>query len=296
MIDGVLNVLKPPKMTSHDVVSVVRRALGTKKVGHTGTLDPMAAGVLPICVERATKIVDFLQNDQKKYRAELTLGKTTDTEDCWGETLTETEVNLEPSQIEKAVLSFIGEIDQVPPMYSALKVNGKKLYELAREGKVIERKSRKRTIFSIDIIEINNEKIRFDVVCSKGTYIRTLCYDIGEKLGVGGHMSFLLRLESGRFSLNDTLTIEELQELDTNDIVSKMMPIDEALGFSKRININSRACELIKNGVKTDLIRNAEEHLSDQDYVLVYHDDKFIALSQYNEGKLLVTKLFDISR
>ncbi len=296
MKDGVINVLKPPKMTSHDVVSVVRRAVGTKKVGHTGTLDPMAAGVLPICVERATKIVDFIQNDKKTYRAELTLGQTTDTEDCWGQVLTETEVNLESSEIKDAILSFVGEIDQVPPMYSALKVNGKKLYELARAGKVIERKSRRRTIYSIDIIEIDNNKVRFDVECSKGTYIRTLCADIGSKLGVGGHMSFLLRLASGKFNIENTITIETLKTLDTDQIIKLMTPIDQALGFKKRIDINSRACELIKNGVKTDLIRYSKDQLNDEDHVLVYFDNKFVALAQFNNDKLLVTKLFDISR
>ena len=295
-MDGVLNVLKPPKMTSHDVVSAVRKALNTKKVGHTGTLDPMAAGVLPICIGRATKIVDFLQNDHKKYRTELTLGVTTDTEDCWGEILTETEVNLKADVISDAVLSFIGEIDQVPPMYSALKVNGKKLYELAREGKVIERKSRKRIIFSIDIIDIKDNKVLFDVACSKGTYIRTLCFDIGNKLGVGGHMSFLIRLSSGIFNIENTVTIEEIKSLPIDELLKKILPIDKALNVIKRVDINDKACELVKNGVKIDLMRYAKDELSEEEYVLVYHNKRFIALSQFSEKKLIVSKLFDISR
>lgn len=295
-MDGVLNVLKPPKMTSHDVVSVVKKALNTKKVGHTGTLDPMAAGVLPICIGRATKIVDYLQNDHKKYRAELTLGATTDTEDAWGKILTQTEVNIDPEIIKEAVLSFVGEIDQTPPMYSALKVNGRKLYELAREGKVIERKSRKRTIFDIDIIQIEEKTVLFDVTSSKGTYIRTLCCDIGEKLGVGGHMSFLLRLKSGRFDINETITIEDLKNMSKDELLAKMTPIDTALSINKRVDINDRACELLKNGVKIDLMRYVKDELLSEEYVLVYHNEIFIALSQYNDGKLIVSKLFDISR
>lgn len=289
-------MLKPPKMTSHDVVSVVKKALNTKKVGHTGTLDPMAAGVLPICIGRATKIVDYLQNDHKKYRAELTLGATTDTEDAWGKILTQTEVNIDPEIIKEAVLSFVGEIDQTPPMYSALKVNGRKLYELAREGKVIERKSRKRTIFDIDIIQIKEKTVLFDVTCSKGTYIRTLCCDIGEKLGVGGHMSFLLRLKSGRFDINETITIEDLKNMSKDELLAKMTPIDTALSINKRVDINDRACELLKNGVKIDLMRYVKDELLSEEYVLVYHNEIFIALSQYNDGKLIVSKLFDISR
>lgn len=295
-MDGVLNVLKPPKMTSHDVVSEVRRALSIKKVGHTGTLDPMAAGVLPICVGRATKIVDYLQNDHKTYRAELTLGQVTDTEDCWGEVLEQSDVNIEENVIREAVLSFIGEINQVPPMYSALKVNGKKLYELAREGKVIERKSRLRTIFSIDIIEIKGKTVLFDVSCSKGTYIRTLCSDIGKKLGVGGHMSFLIRIKSGMFDIKNTVTIEEIKSLSATELIDKMIPVDEALNINKKVNIGNRACELVKNGVKTDLMRFYLDEIKENEQILVYHNNKFIALSEYKNGKLIVSKLFDISR
>lgn len=295
-MNGVLNILKPPKMTSHDVVSAVRRALDTKKVGHTGTLDPMAAGVLPICVGRSTKIVEFLQNDTKKYRAELKLGVTTDTEDSFGEILSTKDVNLEKTEIEKAVLSFIGEINQIPPMYSALKVNGKKLYELAREGIVIERKSRVRNIYSIDIISIKKDTCLFDVVCSKGTYIRTLCADIGKILNVGGHMSFLLRLSSGDFLIENTITLEELKEKSKEDIISAMVPVDKALGIDKKINISEKACELIKNGVKIDLIRYVNFEFSEDDYVLVYANTTFTALAKFNNEKLIVSKLFDISR
>ena len=295
-MNGVLNILKPPKMTSHDVVSAVRRALDIKKVGHTGTLDPMAAGVLPICVGRSTKIVEFLQNDKKKYRAKLKLGITTDTEDSFGEVLSKKDVKLEKHEIEKAVLSFVGEINQIPPMYSALKVNGKKLYELAREGIVIERNSRLRTIYSIDIISITKDTCLFDVVCSKGTYIRTLCADIGNMLNVGGHMSFLLRLASGNFLIENTITLEELKEKSKEDIISTMIAVDKALKINKKINISDKACELIKNGVKIDLIRYVDFKFREGDYVLVYANSTFTALSKFSNGKLIVSKLFDISR
>jgi tRNA pseudouridine55 synthase len=169
-INGILNILKPPNMTSHDIVSLVRKKLKVKKVGHTGTLDPMAAGVLPICIGKATKIVEYLQKDTKVYRAELSLGIVTDTQDRWGNILSENTVDILEDDIVNTINSFRGEIEQTPPMYSAIKHKGKKLYELAREGITIKRDTRKVIIYSIDIVNIKNNKVLFDVKCSKGTY------------------------------------------------------------------------------------------------------------------------------
>lgn len=245
-LDGILNILKPPGMTSHDVVSVVRKKINMKKVGHTGTLDPNAVGVLPICVGKATKISQFLLDGKKKYRAELTLGIETDTEDMYGEIIKRLPVNSTKEEIESSILSFIGEYDQVPPMYSALKVNGKKLYELAREGIDIERKSRQVVIYNIDIIKIDNDKVMFDVLCSKGTYIRTLCKDIGRKLGCGGVMSFLLRTEASGFNLDTSVTIEELIEMD--DVNSILLPLDFPLEHMPKVIVKSSYSKQALNG------------------------------------------------
>ena len=187
MINGIVNIYKEKGYTSHDVVAVLRKVVGQKKIGHTGTLDPDATGVLPVCLGRATKVCELLTDHDKTYETLLLLGKTTDTQDISGEVLEERDPgNLTEEEVRSCIESFIGEYDQIPPMYSALKVNGKKLYELAREGKTVERKSRKVQIHGIRILEMNLPHVRMEVDCSKGTYIRTLCHDIGEKLQVGG--------------------------------------------------------------------------------------------------------------
>lgn len=294
-MNGVLNIYKDKNMTSHDVVALVRRALNTKKVGHTGTLDPMATGVLPICIGQATKIVDFLQADKKTYIAELTLGVTTDTEDAWGEVLETKDVHITAEEISAVMKRFIGDIEQVPPMYSALKVKGKKLYELAREGKVIERQARLRHIYRIDILSINDTKVKFEVVCSKGTYIRTLCKDIGEVLGVGGHMSSLERSATGNFHKEQAISIEDLKS-DTFDKLAHLIPIDQALTFEKKIEISDKAKELVMNGVKIDLAHYFKSELIAEDYVMVYNQNEFFALAQFNHDRLQVVKRFDTQR
>jgi len=294
-MDGVLNIYKPQHMTSHDVVAIVRRALQTKKVGHTGTLDPMATGVLPICVGRATKIVDFIQNDKKTYKAEITLGFETDTEDCWGETIRECPVEVTDEMFHDAIMSFVGEISQVPPMYSALKVNGKKLYELAREGKTIERQPRLRTIYGITIDSITGSKATFHVTCSKGTYIRTLCSDIGKKLNTVAHMSGLERTQSGQFTVETAISIEDVKTLGL-ELQKHFVAVDDALGFDKKVHISAKAKELIQNGVKIDLMRYVSFDYLNEDYVLVYENNQFLALAQFIDDTLKVTKLFEIKR
>ena len=212
-MDGILNILKPPGMTSFDVVSFLRRLTGERKIGHAGTLDPMAAGVLPVCTGRATKAVEFLMEKDKLYRAEVTLGITTDTQDTTGTVLTEKKPELSDPEIIEAVTSFRGKYVQIPPMYSAVRVNGKKLYELARQGIETERQAREVEIYSARVISISRKdriRVLFDIHCSKGTYIRTLCADIGGALGCGGCMSFLLRLKAGPFHISESVTLEEL--------------------------------------------------------------------------------------
>ena len=199
MKSGIINVYKEKGFTSFDVVAKLRGILKTKKIGHTGTLDPDAEGVLPVCIGRATKVCDILTDKDKVYEAVLLLGVETDTQDTTGEILKKLPVEESESVVKEAILSFVGEYAQIPPMYSALKVNGKKLYELAREGKTVERKARNVQIFSIEILEMDLPRVRMSVHCSKGTYIRTLCHDIGQKLGCGGCMEKLLRTKAGIF-------------------------------------------------------------------------------------------------
>ena len=228
MYDGIINVYKEKGYTSHDVVAKMRGILGQKKVGHTGTLDPEAEGVLLVCAGKGTRLCDMLTDTDKTYRAVLLLGVETDTEDMTGTVLRTADVSgLTEEEVKKAVLSFVGEYEQVPPMYSALKVNGKRLYELAREGKTIERKSRRIQIHGIEIESVKLPEVVFSVSCSKGTYIRSLCRDIGEKLFVGGCMKALTRTKTGGFSMDESRTLSELQKLKEEDQLSEaVFPVE----------------------------------------------------------------------
>lgn len=228
-MNGIINVYKEKGYTSHDVVAILRKIAGQKKIGHTGTLDPDATGVLPVCLGRATKVCDLLTDHDKTYEAVLLLGKTTDTQDISGEILKEQPTDhLNEAEVTKVIENFKGTYDQIPPMYSALKVNGKKLYELAREGKTVERKSRKVTIYQIHIKKIQLPRVRMEVTCSKGTYIRTLCHDIGNRLGTGGCMEELTRTKVGRFELKDSLKLEELRDLAQNGrLEDALIPLDQ---------------------------------------------------------------------
>lgn len=214
-MDGIFNIYKEAGMTSFDVVAKVRKIMNTRAVGHTGTLDPNARGVLVIAVGKATKAISYMENDDKIYNAELTLGIKTDTEDIWGEILEKNNLesfDISEDKINKTIKSFIGNQLQVPPMYSALKVNGKKLYELARAGKEVKREAREIEIFDISDISIYDDKVSFRVHCSKGTYIRTLCKDIGDKLGCGATMSSLERVKAGKFVKENSVRLEELEK------------------------------------------------------------------------------------
>ncbi|TCO79897.1 tRNA pseudouridine(55) synthase TruB [Marinisporobacter balticus] len=284
---GIINVLKPPNMTSHDVVYFIRRILKTKKVGHTGTLDPMAAGVLPICVGEATKVSQYLLNDKKKYRCEMTLGHNTDTQDRWGKIINTRPVNVIEKDIYDVFESFKGEIYQIPPMYSALKHKGKKLYELAREGKEVERKERKINIYELEIIQISDKQILFDVLCSKGTYIRALCEDVGNKLQCGACMSFLLRTQSGKFTLDDTVTLEELEKASTYEIESKyLFAMEYPLTFMPKVNIKEESKKYLLNGNNLYL-KNIASHddFTHDARVRLYVENQFIGLGKIQSDK-----------
>ena len=209
-MDGIINVYKEKGFTSHDVVAKLRGILRMKKIGHTGTLDPAAEGVLPVCLGKGTRLCDMLTDKTKTYRAVLLLGQETDTQDTTGVVQAEYPVHVTEEEVRKAIVSFLGDYMQIPPMYSALKVNGKKLYELARQGKEVERQARPVQILDIQIESIDLPRATFFVTCSKGTYIRTLCYDIGRKLGCGGCMESLLRTRVDRVELKDSLTLSQI--------------------------------------------------------------------------------------
>ncbi len=230
-MDGILLVIKPPAMTSFDVVAWLRRIIGIRKIGHAGTLDPAACGLLPVCIGKATKSIEWFSGFSKSYRVEMVLGVTTDTYDGEGNIIEERPVRVSDDAIKGVFQRFIGEYEQIPPMYSAVKVKGKRLYELAREGVEVERKGRKITVSSIRLLNITSHQshpiVRFDVKCSKGTYIRSLCHDMGKELGCGAYMSFLIRTGVGPFLLEQAVTLEKIEECCRNGkIASIMHPVD----------------------------------------------------------------------
>ena len=261
MINGVINVYKEKGYTSHDVVAVLRGVLKQKKIGHTGTLDPDATGVLPVCLGSATKLCDMLTDKNKEYVAEFLLGKTTDTQDITGEVVTECEVNVSSEQVKNAVYSFLGKSEQIPPMYSALKVNGKKLYELAREGKEIERKARPIEILDLEILEIDLPKVKIRVSCTKGTYIRTLCYDIGQKLLCGAVMTSLVRTKVERFEIAQAKTIADIEGLQKEGLLDDyIVPVDTVFCKYQELIVKNEFQKMIDNGnaVYPNQIKNEE--------------------------------------
>lgn len=289
-MDGIINVYKPTGITSHDVVYKLRKILGIRKIGHTGTLDPDAEGVLPMCVGRGTKLARELTARDKQYEAELTLGIVTDTQDISGTVLSRKDVSLSKEEIEKAVMSFVGEIEQIPPMYSAIKHNGRKLYELAREGKNVEVPPRKVKVFDIKLTKISDDckKAEFLVDCSKGTYIRTLCNDIGERLGCGGVMSALRRTKSGRFSIENSYTIGQIEEMVSENNFSFMTGIDEILSCYEKVVLAEKNSIRLCNGIKISVAG-----LSDGTVFRAYNETgKFLALCSVENGMVKVEKAF----
>ena len=296
MIHGIINVYKEKGFTSHDVVAKLRGIVGQKKIGHTGTLDPDATGVLPVCLGKATKLCDLLTDKNKTYEAVLLLGKTTDTQDITGEVLEEKSTEaLTEEKVREAIEGFIGDYEQIPPMYSALKVNGKKLYELAREGKVIERKARPVKILDIQILEIDLPKVRMEVSCSKGTYIRTLCHDIGEKLGCGGCMESLIRTRVSTFRIEDAKTLDEIETLKQEGKLAELLvPIDAKFPSYPKITVKDDWKAFAKNGNPLDLKMLKEACGQDEETQVRLYDEsgKFIAIYQWKEKKYHIVKMF----
>ena len=256
-LNGIICVNKPQEFTSFDVIAIMRKAAGTRKIGHGGTLDPMATGVLPVFIGRAAKSTDLNPILDKRYKAGFKLGLTTDTEDIWGETLSESEKKVELSELSAAVKSMSGDIMQSPPMYSAVKVGGKKLYQLARQGIEIEREARAVTVHSIELLSYDEQSRtgELDIHCSKGTYIRTIISDIGKKLGVGAVMSSLCRTMSGGFSLDDCIGIDEIRNSTAEDLRKIIIPTERIYSCYDELVLDKKQRKLFMNGVILDMNR-----------------------------------------
>ena len=287
-MNGVINIIKNTGMTSFDVVARVRKITKEKKVGHTGTLDPEASGVLPICLGKATKIIDYMMENEKAYRVSFKLGIVTDTYDLEGKIIREKDAsNVGKEEIIRVISNFIGNIKQVPPMYSALKQNGVKLYELARKGIEVKREARDITIYKIENIDIQDE-ICMDVYCSKGTYIRSLCFDIGEELGVGATMTKLCRIKNGNFTLENGLNIDDLNE---ENVKQRIISIEEALCRFDKIVVNNKFTKLLVNGVRVGDTRYTNDKVENEKLYRVYDGEKFLGLGSKNDKGFKITKL-----
>lgn len=296
-MDGIINFFKPKGMTSHDAVSFLRRTLKTRRIGHTGTLDPNVSGVLPLCVERGTRIAEYLLDIDKEYIAELTLGIKTDTQDQDGKVIGLSKKIVSQTEIMNTMSNYIGNIAQVPPMYSALKHNGKKLYELAREGKIVERQPRNIVIYDQKIFHIeNNRKVLFYTKCSKGTYIRTLCEDIGTDLGTYAHMSYLIRVGVGSFKIENAYSMEYISSLKPEEISEIITPMDEALDHFKKLVLPNNLFSKIVNGVMIPMDTDKDHELDD--LYRVYCKNEFIGIGRiiikYSEKHLKMNKVLII--
>ena len=286
MVNGIINIYKEAGFTSHDVVAKLRGIVKQKKIGHTGTLDPDATGVLPVCLGNATKLCDMLTDKSKEYEACMLLGVTTDTQDMSGKVLENKQVSCTQEEAREAVLSFIGEYDQIPPMYSAIKVNGKKLYELARNGIEIERKPRRVEISHIEILECSLPEIHFRVSCSKGTYIRALCADIGDKLGCGAAMKSLIRTRVGTFVIEEAWKLSEVEKMVAEGkLLEHVIAPDRVFMEYPKVKVKSVFEKALANGNKLGLNQvtfEKENTLQEGDLIRVYNSgDIFTGVYTY---------------
>ena len=291
-IEGVICVLKPPGMSSSDAVTDIRRVFNEKRVGHTGTLDPAAAGVLPICIGRATRLFDFLVDKKKEYIAELVIGKATDTEDATGTVVAESDRIVSADEISAALPAFLGDIEQIPPIYSALNVNGVKLYKLARKAEVteaLESKKRVVTIYELELVRQTGEnRFLLRIVCSKGTYIRTLCKDIGASIGCPAYMGFLLRTMSGAFTLENAYSIAELNEMREKGVLAEaVIPMDRAVAHIPELRLDGLSEKQERLLIHGAPIKCADKRKNTP--LRVYIRDEFIGIGEIRGDELRVT-------
>lgn len=286
-MNGIIVVNKPQEFTSFDVVAIARGKMHTKKVGHSGTLDPMATGVLPVFVGGATKAISLVPDTDKSYRAGFRLGLTSDTLDIWGECSEQIDVNIPHERLEQVLEQFCGEIEQLPPMYSALKINGQKLCDLARQGIEVERKPRKITISSLKLLEFDGMNGVIDVDCSSGTYIRTLCDDIGKSLGTGAVMTSLCRTRACGFDLSQAVTIEDLR----SDKEIPLIPVESVFAPYRKVVLDDVQLRLYLNGVRLDADRIADKpcDCTCDEYLTVYSQQIFLGIAKINADNELVS-------
>lgn len=295
-MDGIINVHKEKGYTSHDVVARLRGIFHQKKIGHTGTLDPEATGVLPVCLGRATKVCELLTEKRKSYVARVRLGVVTDTQDMTGQILGEHPVNVTENEIRHGLSSFTGELWQTPPMYSAVKINGKRLYELARQGQEVERKPRKITVYSCEMTEYFPEQHEFvmEVTCSKGTYIRALCHDIGEMLSCGAAMASLVRTKVDIFELSQALTLSQIEERVGDGTIHKYITEIDALFLSyPAVTVLPSGIRYVQNGneIRAEWCREIPENTPDGRVRLYDTDGRFYAIYCYDEKKRIFTNV-----
>lgn len=291
---GIICVNKNKDITSFGVCSKIRGITGERKAGHTGTLDPMAQGVLPVLLGGATRFLDFLPESDKGYRASFVLGKTTDTLDITGNVTAEYDVHASEADVLNVLDSFKGRIMQVPPMYSAVSVNGKRLYELARQGIEVERKAREIEIKTLKLVGYDNGEYSIDVFCSKGTYIRTLIDDIGRKLGCGAVMTSLVRTSAMGFSLDDCVTVDELQRRKNENIGFDdiLLPVDKALAVYDKITVSPAQSVRFKNGGALDLARIKKKLNADALYRVYNPEGSFLGLGQAVKEELIIKRIY----
>ena len=287
-MNGIVIIDKPQEWTSNDVVSRLRRVFNTRRIGHGGTLDPMATGVLPVFVGRATRGVEFFEHAEKTYEATLRFGVTTDTEDTTGRVLTQVDVELTRADVEGILPRFRGEILQVPPMYSALKVNGQKLYDLARKGREVERQPRPITIHELELLEFDGKEARLRVRCSKGTYIRTLCKDIGQALGCGGCMAALRRVQAGEYTLEGAVPLYELLKISDagEDVEHFLRPVDSMFASVPRMTLTETQAQRVRNGNSFPCIAAPGK------YRVYSPGGEFLALCRMDSGMMQTVKSF----
>ena len=294
MLNGIINVYKEQDFTSHDVVAKLRGILHQRKIGHTGTLDPNATGVLLVCLGRGTKLCDMLTATKKQYKVTFIFGKETDTEDIWG-TVTKTfEEKISEDQIEDTILSFVGDYMQIPPMYSAKKIQGKKLYELAREGKTVERKPQLVKIYDICDIVIDYPQVTMTVTCSKGTYIRSLCRDIGHKLHNGACMTELIRTKSSGFSIENSHTLAEIEEIMKNgDIENIIIPVERVFLNYQKATVKKNHYKLLYNGNPLKYSCFHESNIDTGKKIRVYDEEEhFIGIYYWKNNLFFPDKIF----
>jgi len=283
-MNGIINICKQPEWTSSDVVNKLKGILRQKHIGHAGTLDPGAAGVLPVCVGKATRLFDYMTKQPKTYIAEITFGSTTDTQDSYGSVLRTAPVLFTASALEEVLSLFLGDISQTPPMYSAIKQNGKRLYELARAGKTAEIAPRIVKIYSLrQVTPLKDNRCMLEIVCGKGTYIRTICVDLGEKLGCGAHMSFLLRKNAGGLDIQDSYSLREIEEMAGKEDFSFLHPADSGVDFLPAVYFRDEAFKALCNGNQLDKQELQSTFDRTAELVRVYCRGAFFGIAQLEQ-------------